>query len=65
MDLFLVNHFLHLEENYLTEDTSRLVVGLLHKTENGEIPVVELFCQRLQALHHQRLPVQDWFVLQG
>lgn len=50
---------------YLTEDAAGLAVRLLHQSEDGEVPVVELTHQRFQPWHHQRLQGQDWLVLSG
>lgn len=49
---------------HLAEDEAASALGLLHQTEDGEVPVVDLTHERLQALHHQRLRGQDGLILQ-
>lgn len=50
---------------HLAKDPAALAVGVLHHSEDGEVPIVELAHQGLQVFHQQRLRGQDGFVLEG
>lgn len=52
-------------EPHLTEDGAGLAMGLLHQTENGEVPVVELTHERLHPRHHHGVQGQSRLVLPG
>lgn len=54
-----------LTDAHLAEDGAGLALGLLHQTENGEVPVVELTHERLHPWHHHGVQGQSRLVLPG